>query len=322
MFAAGPRSCAHGRSCHKTDTRSAHPAQIGERLWPRPCPVEHKRPVRIAAAGGFSKLSDVIFIQIHGTGGMNVTQSAKRSPGTWSTVRVDEPDVAATDSSADLIGNATRLRQRSLIYGQLEYGAHHDLGITRPKYVTILRNPVDRVIDAYFHLQSLPNDYLVLGERRIKWSSLADAIEQQVSPSFDNMQVRLLSGLKPSAAIGSLSETNLHIAVMGGRSIDVLGWSDNLPAFARQLRRHFGRGLPIAPIGRIDQSNDRLPAASRDPGIRRLIEQTNALDIELFDTLRAERFRSNGFKALARGIHLERIAAPSFRTRFTELIRP
>lgn len=79
-----------------------------------------------------------------------------------------------------------------LIDGHLWFGIHELLGVA-PRYVTILRNPIDRIILHYYHVLQQPDHYLhqeVISKRM----TLLDYATSGVAAELENDQTRRLCG--------------------------------------------------------------------------------------------------------------------------------
>ena len=86
------------------------------------------------------------------------------------------------------------LRERIIVLkGHLYFGLHEFL--PRPStYITILRDPVDRVISNYYYVLRTPSHYLH-HEIRSQGMSLREYLRSEMNPQLDNAQRRLLSGV-------------------------------------------------------------------------------------------------------------------------------
>jgi hypothetical protein len=177
-----------------------------------------------------------------------------------------------------------------LLWGPVRYGIQraipgHARGRRIP-FLTMLRDPVERIIAHYYFVLSAPTHYLYNRVTSANWT-LHDYVRNQTTIELDNDQVRCLNPVAlRTVAFGKLTRAMLDDAraaiahedtifglseffdetlLIYGRA---LGWSD---------MRYLGRGMrsvtPQAPS---------IPGETLD-----LIRETSALDIELYEFARA-----------------------------------
>ncbi len=164
-----------------------------------------------------------------------------------------------------------------LIKGHYRFGLHESL--PQPaRYVTMLRDPVERVISHYAYMRETPRHPLHELARR---ENLAGYVDSGASRELDNGQVRLISGWEKRYAFGECppqmldearrniqrSFTAVGIVELFDPSLVLmkraLGWRD-----IRYLRRNVTRRRPR----REEFSGAELAA----------VENRNALDLELY----------------------------------------
>lgn len=187
-----------------------------------------------------------------------------------------------------------------IVWGPLRYGIQEAMpgygrGARIP-FLTMLRDPVERVIAHYYFVLSAPTHYLYRRITAANWT-LHDYIANEATIELDNDQVRCLNAV-PHRQIpfGKVTRAMLDEA---RRALDhpdtIFGlteyFDETLLIYARAMGwedvRYLGRGMrsqtPQAP---------QVPAETLD-----LIRRTNALDIELYEHARAvfeERLRGHG----------------------------
>lgn len=167
--------------------------------------------------------------------------------------------------------------------GHMAFGLHEYL--PRPAvYVTMLRNPVDRVISHYYHVLETPGNILH-HEIVSKNMSLRDYVSRAVTPQLTNGQTRLISGVERADSITGSDPVSAEIferALSNLRDrFDILGicerFNESLILFKRHLgwrntlyvRRNVARGRP---------SLEEVPRETIE-----IIEDQNEFDLELYD---------------------------------------
>jgi len=167
-----------------------------------------------------------------------------------------------------------------LILGHCQFGVHRLL--TRPfRYVTMLRNPVERVVSLYYYIRSLPAHYM---HAKIMNEDLETTVRRRLVGEMDNFQVRFLTShpgnvfwTPPGQCTrGMLDEAMENLSTM----FDVVGICERFDDSVDLLAREFGWRAPVAERLNSNQgrpSVDQLPASAIDA-----IVETNALDVELY----------------------------------------
>jgi hypothetical protein len=163
---------------------------------------------------------------------------------------------------------AARIR---VVTGHFAFGVHERL--PQPsRYITFLRDPVDRVISHYRYVRSQPGHDLHDAAMRF---GLAEYVESCGAYEPNNDQTRLWAGteLGPSnAEMLPAAERNLAGAV--------IGLTEAFDASIVSMSRTFGWRLPF--YVRRNATPDASSGAL-DPEVREHIRSRNALDAELYD---------------------------------------
>ncbi|WP_243039094.1 sulfotransferase family 2 domain-containing protein [Dyella sedimenti] len=127
------------------------------------------------------------FIHIPKTAGTSLRAAvfgAKLGCGKVRAVYSAEDYAALTDNGG--------CESNTLFFGHFSFGIHQLLGDASPQYVTVIRNPVDRVVSLYNHHMRFPSSpyHAMLNEQRL---SLIDFVEGCITPETNNEVVRNLS---------------------------------------------------------------------------------------------------------------------------------
>jgi Sulfotransferase family len=186
------------------------------------------------------------------------------------------------------------------ILGHFSYGLHRYMS-TPGTCVTLLRDPVERVVSLYYHLvasgrwrvdvsletfvQECPTEGWMLELRR--WHPLPPPFsEQEVREAsrtiVDNDQRRRMAGVEPG--FGECDGNTLQQALENLKHFAVVGLVERFDESLLMMIRQFGWNPKLKYLPRL--INRSKPAAIPS-SVRELIQQRNALDFELYRQARA-----------------------------------
>jgi hypothetical protein len=156
------------------------------------------------------------------------------------------------------------------VVGHFWFGVHRHLG--RPAtYITLLRDPVDRVLSLFYHLNEDENPKMELEE------FLASPPYREV----DNDQTRRIAGVEPE--LGKCTRRTLDLAKDNlRRHFSVVGVTDRFDETLVLLKRKLGWAKHLCYYSK-HINRDRPPADSVPQPIRDAILRWNELDRELYD---------------------------------------
>lgn len=171
-----------------------------------------------------------------------------------------------------------------VLVGHMPFGVHQvlDRDVT---YITLLREPVDRVVSGYYFAREPKSDQ----PGRVEMDSrvtLEDYVARSVSPfTTNNGQVRLLAGVSrahfgidPRATLDRAQHNLEH-------DISVVGTLDRFDEFLVLCKLLLG-WTSYPTYERFKTSRVRPPVGEVSAAVRALIEERNALDIELYASAR------------------------------------
>lgn len=98
----------------------------------------------------------------------------------------------------------------TLLKGHMEFGLHEFLG-EEARYITLLRDPVERLASHYYYAKKKKIHYLH-DEINEKGLSLIEYVSGGYSTEFDNGQTRLVSGLDSEYPVGGADRRMLEVA--------------------------------------------------------------------------------------------------------------
>lgn len=170
-----------------------------------------------------------------------------------------------------------------LLKGHFAYGAHQHL-VGPSTYVTLLRNPVDRIISHYYYVKRTPRHYLyqkVTAENM----DLAAYVTSHLTEELDNDQVRLLSGIERSIPWGGCTHEHLDLAKRNiSEHFAVAGVLERFDESLALMGLKLGwKWVPHYENQNITkEKNEPI-----DPSILDLIVKSNELDLELYEWVSA-----------------------------------
>jgi hypothetical protein len=218
----------------------------------------------------------VVFMHIPKTGGISLQRWLWRHLNGQSRHRINQP---IEDVKPLKRWPRERLNRLRLVEGHMYYGLHRLLN--RPcAYITVLRDPLERVLSLYSFMKEWEPHHL---RREILSRSLtlADCLRVGLSVEYDNFMVRSLTSIANidlgygAVTRGMLDEAKAHLD-----SFAAIGLTDRLDESAR-LIEHVFSWQPV-PLTRENVTGARLRLDASDDQVRALVQEHNALDFELY----------------------------------------
>jgi len=176
---------------------------------------------------------------------------------------------------------AEKRNKFQLVRGHFGYGLHEDY--QEPyKYITILRDPVDRVISHYYYVLKRTDHYLhkkVTSEN----ISLKDYVTSGMTGEMDNGQLRMLTGPKGYyAKFGTCTPELLELAKENLRNdFLVVGISERFDETLLVLREVLGVYTPFYLNLKVNNKRPKREKISED--VVAAIREHNQLDEELYN---------------------------------------
>ena len=185
-------------------------------------------------------------------------------------------------------------RSARVVTGHLHYGVHEH--IPQPcEYITVLREPIARVLSLYQFILGNPkhwfHDDLVRSEM-----DLEEFVRTAGDPGVDNEQTRLLSGRGSGELLGrgsdgrprhreptELDATDLELAKRNLERCLVVGVTESFDESFILIRRALGWKLPMYETHNISRGPRNRPASGETI---ELIRERNRLDLALYDHAR------------------------------------
>lgn len=174
--------------------------------------------------------------------------------------------------------NAEELDKIRVFQGHMPFGLHRE--IYKPfTYITILRDPVERIISHYYFVLRNENHYLYR-EVTSKKMSLADYVMNKTTNELDNGQLRLISG-DNMVDFGHCTEEMLDKAKYNLRHFfSIVGVSNRFDDVISLLRRHFGWKIKNYKKENVNERKAKSTIIPQE--VLDLIMENNQLDYALY----------------------------------------
>jgi hypothetical protein len=218
----------------------------------------------------------LIFVHMPKTAGISLREVLLRQMHGRPQFRILHP-VADVERLAAL--PAEERSRLELVEGHMYYGMHELIG-RECRYITMLRDPVERVLSWYSYV--LENDwhhlYQRIAEDRL---SLATCIREHVSVELDNHMVRTLAGQRHiDCPFGQVAPGMLEEAKANLQTFAAVGISERFDESLALFARTFGwrRARPR----RANITARRLRREHLDDETLALLARQNELDGELY----------------------------------------
>lgn len=214
-----------------------------------------------------------IFLHVPKTGGVTLRRALK-----WkypSRILYDETLTKSVDA-LDQVPLSERASAR-IIFGHLHYGVHEHIP-QQCDYVTLLREPVARVVSSYHYVRRDRRHWL-----HAELMRSSEPLEHflRVDPSIDNHQTRMISGRGGgeinARGTESLDSDALDEAKRNLERFLVVGVTERFDETFILLRRALGWRLPYYVTANAARSPQPIAEAAREQ-----VRERNQLDLELF----------------------------------------
>jgi hypothetical protein len=176
------------------------------------------------------------------------------------------------------------LEQRAkfrLVMGHFQYGIHEFLP-QEYTYVTIVRDPVDRVISHYYYLLHMQPEITFDGSAAI---SLTEMLELRRTINLDNLMVRCFSGVDENdVPAGHVDQRVYDLAVEHLRTrFKFVGYQDRADEAYTSLQKTFN-WKPRASLEVVNKGERNRESPSES--VRAVIEHFNQWDCRLYSKIR------------------------------------
>lgn len=188
---------------------------------------------------------------------------------------IDGNRVAESMEEFKRLPEAHRARLK-VLKGHMAFGLHEYM--PQPcVYITMLRDPVERVISHYNYVLRTPVHYLYKQVTEKKMT-LREYVDGRISDELDNGQTRLIANM--GAPIGGCTEEMLEQAKRNLREhFAVVGFQEQFDETLMLLMKRFGWGMLYYTMKNV--TKDRPLRGDIPKDVIAIIEEYNRLDMEL-----------------------------------------
>lgn len=213
----------------------------------------------------------LIFLHIPKTAGTTLNRIIEWQYSPFAIFTVDPYRIRATAKRLKRLSEERRRRLR-VVRGHLLYGIHEFLphGAT---YITMLREPVARVLSAYYFVLRRPLNPL---HRKLKREKLSIEDCLRLFPERQNLQCRFIAGVEDGAGdderLLDIAKENLT------KSFSVVGISERFEESLMLMAKTFDWKVLSYENHKVAKRRPQI-----DPGTAEMIREHNRLDLELYE---------------------------------------
>eukprot|EP00026_Physarum_polycephalum_P005441 Phypoly_transcript_05475.p1 GENE.Phypoly_transcript_05475~~Phypoly_transcript_05475.p1 ORF type:complete len:375 (+),score=19.68 Phypoly_transcript_05475:39-1163(+) len=203
-----------------------------------------------------------LFLHVAKTAGSTLSSVFKRS---------ERPSKFSHTWAHPKLQDMPKMATKDIVFGHFRYGLHYYFNRTCT-YMTVLRDPIDRVVSHYYyHIQHKKDPGHLFAMNRTFEEWIRD------SPAANNEQTRVLSGMRSEF---NISERTLDMAMYHMRTFAVVGLTEKYHE-TLMLLKHIA-GLTVTRYRPINKGVKRPKLADVPPETVELIKKHNWADIELY----------------------------------------
>ncbi len=225
----------------------------------------------------------LIFLHIPKAAGSTLHQIIDRQYKSELIFTIDPTNAKASKDKLSLLDEVEKSKIK-VVKGHMSFGWHKILPHNYT-YITMLRDPIERVISLYCYILSYPQHYLydLLIEKNM---SLRDFVQSGISAEIENCQTRLLSGMeeliqKPFVNSGKCPVEWLEIAKKNlAEDFMIFGITERFDESLILFQQSLGWNIPLYIKENVNKNRISISEISEDD--LRLITTANQLDIELY----------------------------------------
>lgn len=226
-----------------------------------------------------SKQKSLIFLHIPKAAGSTLHRIIARQYASDSICSIDGLRVHESIAEFKQLPEAKR-SEIKVLKGHMRFGLHEYL--PQPStYITILRDPVERIISHYYYVRRSPEHYLY-EQVTSRNMSLKDYICSGITKELNNSQTRLLC---TKTALETYEQGSTKILESAKKNLQeefaVVGLAERFDETLILLKQNFKWNLPF--YIKANTTKDRPLKNDISQETLKMIEKYNELDVELFE---------------------------------------
>ena len=236
--------------------------------------MQYHREPNHALVEGHSLLprpSCVVFLHIPKTAGTTLYAILDRQYAAKKILTIRDPSVPITP-----FAERAKRGELLLVRGHVPFGVHRQLGI-RSRYITILRQPVERVMSIYGYIKR-DKSHPLHSTLRDEGMTVSDFMNSEIAEQDAiNGQTRQLAGTE---GIDS-HENMLELAKRNLATFSAVGLTERFDESLILFRRRLRWKLPLYRSKNV--APDTIRQEEQPVEVRARVEKGNHLDLELYD---------------------------------------
>jgi hypothetical protein len=226
----------------------------------------------------------IIFLHIHKAAGTTLTRIINRRFDSTAIYSVDPNHWRQWDQALSEFKNLSKAQRKKfrVIEGHMYFGLHQFL--SQPStYITLVRDPVDRIVSMYYYIRRNPKVIPYHAEINRLNMSLKDFVRSGMALVTDNGQTRFLSGVY-DVGYGQCDRSMLERAKRNMQKyFSVVGVKERFDETVLLLRRIFDFPFPFYQKQNVTRNRPYRNLKDMPKDTLDCIRQYNELDIELYE---------------------------------------
>lgn len=209
--------------------------------------------------------------------------SLKKLVEQWNpdTVFVYKRELALSSPNPDFIASFRSAPLPSVVMGHFSFGVHRMLGVP-PRYASIFRDPIQRVVSLYRYQKSLPDS--PFAEHFRAGMTLGEFVTRHITEMTNNHMCRVVAGVPPEAGVSIKERWLLETASENlEKYYCAIGVVEHYDVALQRLAKTLGWGEYAIPRENVT-SGDQLQL---DESTYSIVREFNAMDIELYNRVLA-----------------------------------